>query len=88
MKDSLEPRLFNFEVTIDLWEQVRDLINALDCVDYNSYTIKILIGDLKNPLPINSIKLLTKKWIYNAMRNDYKSYTYKMKSKMFYIKGK
>ena len=61
-------------MTIDLWEQVRDWMYELDCVDYNSYTIKILIGDPKNPLPINSIILLTKKWIYNAMRNDNKPY--------------
>ena len=44
-------------------------------LDYHLTNNRIILGDLENALSINSIILLTKKVIYNAMKNE-KKHTY------------
>ena len=67
-------------------------------VDYNLSPDKIILGDMENATSINTIILLTKKIIYNAIRkeqkpsiinvkNDVKN-SYFLEKYRHYVKGK
>ena len=67
-------------------------------VNYNLSTDKIILGDLENATCINTIILLTKKTIYNAMKkeqipniftikNDVRNF-YFLEKYRCYVKGK
>ena len=54
--------------------------------NYNLTDSKIIIGDLENAVCVNSIILLTKKVIYNAMKKEQKPHIAQVKK--FYYEDK
>ena len=68
--DSVEHILIQCQVSRDLWSSVRDWIIELGMLNYNLSDSKIILGDLENALCFNTIILLTKKIIYNAMKEE------------------
>ena len=59
--------LFNYKFSRELWGQINEWMIELGMGNYNLSNTILLIGDLENALAVNSIILLTKKTIYNAM---------------------
>ena len=65
---------------------------------YNLSDTKKIIGDLENAIAINSITLLTKKVIYNSMKNEKSPHILNVKHEIknfyfqekyrYYVKGK
>ena len=53
-----------------MWSSARVWIEELGMVDYHLSNGRILAGDLENVLAVNSIILITKKIIYNAMKKE------------------
>ena len=83
---------------MDLWRRVELWVRELGMANYNLSADKIILGDLENATCINTIILLTKKTIYNAMKkeqisnifsikNDVKNY-YFLEKYRHYVKGK
>ena len=91
--------LLSCDNSIDLWRRIELWIRELGMADYNLSFDKIIMGDLENATCINTIILLTKKSIYNAMKkeqipssifsikNDVKNFYFLEKYK-HYVKGK
>ena len=50
--------------------------------NYNLPDSKIILGDLENAVCINSIILLTKKVIYNAMKKEHKPHIAQVKNEV------
>ena len=56
--------------SIDLWRSVRTWIQDLGMDNYNLSVERIILGDPQNATCINTIILLTKKTIYDAMKRN------------------
>ena len=84
--DSVEHMLIQCPISRNLWGSVRDWIEELGMPNYNITDSKIIIGDLENAVCVNSILLLTKKVIYNAMKKEQKPHIAQVKNevKKFY----
>ena len=96
-EDSIEHMLLFCEAFRHLWTEMQDWIIELGMVDYHLSNNRTIEGDLENALSVNSIILLTKKVIYNAMKkerkphllnvkHEVKSFCYQEKYRQ-YIKG-
>ena len=96
--DSISHMLLLCNNSKDLWRRVELWIRDKGMVDYNLSFDRIILGDLKNATCINTIILLTKKSIYNALKkeqipsifsikNDVKNFYFLEKYK-HYVKGK
>ena len=96
--DSISHMLLFCNTSINLWERVQMWIRELGMVNYNLSTDKIILGDLENTTCINTIILLTKNTIYNAMKkeqiptifsieNDVRNFYFLVKYR-HYVKGK
>ena len=70
--------------------EVRNWIEELGMLDYHLTNNRIILGDLENALSINSIILLTKKVIYNAMKKEKNPHILSVKNevKAFYYQEK
>ena len=66
--DSVEHMLIECPISKDLWFEVQDWIVELDIPNYNITKEKIIMGELEKSICINSIILLTKKVLYNCMK--------------------
>ena len=73
---SVEHVVINCPISKALWLSVQDWIIELGVPDYNITYVKIVTGELEKSICINSIIILTKKVIYNAMRKEKNSLTY------------
>ena len=84
--------------SIDLWRSVKTWIQDLGMDNYNLSVERIILGNPENATCINTIILLTKKTIYNAMKkeqqpniftikNDVKTF-YFLEKYRSYVKGK
>ena len=89
-EDSIEHMLLFCEVSQHLWTAVQDWIIEIGMVDYHLSNNRIIEGDLENALAVNSIILLTKKVIYNAMKRERKPHlpNVKYEVKSFYYQEK
>ena len=96
--DSISHMLLFCNNTIDLWGRVELWIIELGMANYNLSPDKIILGDLENATSINTIILLTKKTIFNAIKkeqipnifsikNDVKNF-YFFEKYRHYVKGK
>ena len=96
--DSVEHMLFDCPVSRDLWLSVQNLIVELGIPNYIITKEKIIMGEMERVLCINSIILLTKKILYNCMKeakiphalmvkNETKNFYYQEKYRL-YMKGK
>ena len=70
--DSVEHMLIQCEVTIDLWLEVGNWIPELGIVNYHLSAEEIILGDIENATSFNTIILLAKKIIHNAIKNEQK----------------
>ena len=66
--DSVEHMLIECNIIKDLWGEVRNWIIEIGVPDYHLSDEKIIMGELEKSVCINTIILLTKKVIYNAMK--------------------
>ena len=82
-EDSVEHMLIECTVSKELWREVGNRIVELGVPEYNLTESKIVTGELEKSICINSILLLTKKVIYNAMKEAKRPHilTIKMKQK-------
>ena len=96
--DSVKRMLLHCEKTRELWCGVGNWIRGLGMGNYHLSNARIVLGDLENALYINTIILLTKTSIYNAMKkeqipniinvkNDTKNFYFQEKYR-HYIRGK
>ena len=78
------------EISLELWESVENWIRSLGMENYNISASRIVLGDLDNAHFINTIILLTKKVIYNAMKKDQQLHLLNVKNetKKFYFEEK
>ena len=94
--DSIEHMFILCEVSMVLWECVERWIQSLGIENYLSIT-RIILGDFDSAQFVNTIILLTKKVIYNAMKkeqqpnilnvkNETKKFYYEEKYRL-YLKG-
>ena len=88
--DSIEHMFLDCEIVIQLWNEVQEWIQALGMNNYNLSQSKIILGDLENAMSINTIILLTKKVIYNAMKKEQSPHLLNVKNevKKFYYDEK
>ena len=97
-RDSVEHMLFDCPVSKDLWLNVQNWIVELGIPNYIITKEKIIMGELERAICINSIILLTKKILYNCMKetktphvlmvkNETKNFYYQEKYRL-YMKGK
>ena len=82
--------LIQCHISRELWECVRDWIVEIGMPNYNLSDARIILGDMENAVCINSIILLTKKVIYNAMKKEQKPHIAQVKNdvKKFYFEEK
>ena len=62
--------LFNCDFSKELWTQVNEWIIELDLDNYNLAKTKIVVGDLENAPVINSVIIVAKKIICNAIKGQ------------------
>ena len=69
---------------------VQELNIEIGMPNYNLSDARIILGDMENAVCINSIILLTKKVIYNAMKKEQKPHIAQVKNdvKKFYFEEK
>ena len=67
-EDNVEHILIECPVSKELWHGVRDWIIGLGIPDYSTTGEKSVMGELEKSICINSIILLTKKLLYNCMK--------------------
>ena len=90
--------LIECPIPIDLWFEVQAWIVELGIPNYNITKEKIIMGELEKSICINSIILLTKKGLYNCMKeaksphilmvkNETKNFYYQEKYRLC-MKGK
>ena len=82
--------LIQCRISRELWDGVRDWIVEIGMLNYNLSDTRIILGDMENAVCINSIILLTKKVIYNAMKKEQKPHIAQVKNdvKKFYFEEK
>ena len=82
--------LLQCRISRDLWDGVRDWIIEIGMLNYNLSDTRIVLGDMENAVCINSIILLTKNVIYNAMKKEQKPHIAQVKNyvKKFYFEEK
>ena len=96
--DSVEHMLIKCRVVRELWSEVPNWIVEMGVPDYYSTEENIIIGELERSVCINTVILLTKNNIYNAMKenkqphilaikNETKNFYFQEKYRL-YIKGK
>ena len=96
--DSVEHMLIKCRVIRELWSEVRNWIVELEVSNYYLTEEKMIIVELEKSVCINTVILLTKKVIYNAMKenkqphllvikNETKNFYFQEKYRL-YIKGK
>ena len=88
--DSVEHMFLHCDISLELWEEVENWIRLLGMENYNMSASKIVLGDLENAHFINTIILLTKKVIYNAMKKEQQPHILNVKNetKKFYFEEK
>ena len=88
--DSIEHMFLLSEISLELWESVESWIRSLGMENYNISTTRIVLGDLDNAHIVNTIILLTKKVIYNAMKKEQRPnfLNVKNETKKFYFEEK
>ena len=96
--DSVSHMLLSCKTSRDLWSEVENWIQELGMLNYNLSPDKIILGDIENVTSINTIILLTKNIIYNAMKKEQKPNIFNAKNDVnnfyflekyrHYIKGK
>ena len=88
--DSVDHMLIQCRISRDLWDSVRDWIAEIGMLNYNLSDTRIILGDMENAVCINTIILLTKKIIYNAMKKEQKPHIAQVKNdvKKFYFEEK
>ena len=94
--DSVEHMLIKCRVVRELWSEVRNWIVENGVPDYYLTEEKIIIGELEKSVCINTVILLTKKIIYNAMKENKQPHILAIKNETknfqekyrLYIKGK
>ena len=88
--DSVDHMLLFCEESQHLWTEVQEWIIELGMVHYILSNNRIIEGDLENTIAVNSIILLTKKVIYNAMKKERKPHILNVKHevKSFYYQEK
>ena len=66
--DSVEHMLIKCNITKELWSKVWNWIVEIGVPGYHSSEEEIIMGELEKSVCINTIILLNKKVIYNAMK--------------------
>ena len=89
-KDSVEHMMLQCTISKKLWESVRNWIEEMGMPNYNLSESRIIVGNMENAVCINSIILLTKKVIYNAMKKEQKPHFAQVKNEVrkFYFEEK
>ena len=83
--DSISHTLLICKISMDLCRKVEIWIRELGMENYNLSPDKIILGDLETATSINTIILLTKKTIYNAMKKEQKPSIFNVNVKFFYF---
>ena len=88
--DSVEHMFIKCRIVRDLWAEVRNWIVEMGVPNYYLTEEKIILGEFEKSVCINTIILLTKKVIYNAMKENKKPHLLYVKNetKNFYFQEK
>ena len=78
--DCVEHMLIKCRVVRELWSEVRYWIVELGVPNYYLTEEKIILGELEKSVCINAVILLTKKVIYNAMKENKKPHLLAIKN--------
>ena len=87
--DSVEHMLIECNITKELWREAWNWIIEIGVPGYHLSEEKIITGELEKSVCINTIIMLTKKVIYNAMKEvKYHILAVEKETKNFYFQEK